>query len=41
MDESGVKEGMNEIQYVNGNSPIFQMTSNDIKSGKSCVSKGE
>ena len=32
---------MKDIQYINGNPPVFQITYDDIKSGKSCVRTGD
>ena len=41
MDEESFKEGMQYIQFLNGNHLVFQIPSYEIKDGGSCVRTGE
>ena len=37
MDKKSFKEETDNIQYINVNPPVFQMSYYDIKAGKYCV----
>ena len=41
MNKNAFKEGLKDIQYVKGKSPVLEMTVYNIKNGKGRVKKGE